>query len=194
MSITAELIALRNLHAAVDSAAIAAALIELGAFGCDAAPQRAAVDELEYAFNRLYVGPAAPIAPPYASAWLDPDRRLMGDVTARVAGLYDALGLCSPLAGSVPDDHLALELDAWLALDALVAAVPNAPAAPAARLRRWFVDEHLARWLPAFIDRVAAAADVPPPLQRANRRLAACLAAARGADAVLFPTLETEGA
>lgn len=144
-------------------------------------------DALEFAFNRLFVGPAAPVAPPYASAWLDPERRLMGDVTGRVTAVYDTIGLCSPLAGSVPDDHLALELDAALALAALVADAPAPlpPDAPVALLRRWFVDEHLAQWLPLFIARVDATAELPPALRHVNRCLADWLDDERRAVAAL---------
>lgn len=164
------LAALRDFHAARDGPALAAAAAALGGPALDDEGAQA----LEFAFNRLFVGPAAPFAPPYASVWLDPERRLMGDVTGRVAAVYDTIGLRSPLAGSVPDDHLALELDAALALAAMAGAAP-APLpsqAPVALLRRWFVEEHLAQWLPQFIARVDAAADVPPALQHANRCLA----------------------
>lgn len=164
------LTALRDFHAAHDGPAMAAAVAALGGPALDGEGTEA----LEFAFNRLFVGPAAPIAPPYASAWLDPERRLMGDVTGRVAALYDTIGLRSPLAGSVPDDHLALELDAALVLAALAGDVtaPLPSHAPVALVRRWFAEEHLALWLPQFIARVEAAADLPPALHHVNRCLA----------------------
>lgn len=164
------LAALRDFHAAHDGRSMAAAVAKLGGPTLD----DDGAEALEFAFNRLFVGPAAPVAPPYASAWLDPERRLMGDVTGRVTAVYETIGLCSPLAGSVPDDHLALELDAALALAALAgeSPAPLSSQAPVALLRRWFVDEHLAQWLPLFINRIDAAADVPHALRHANRCLA----------------------
>lgn len=168
------LVALRDFHAARHGPEMAAAAAALGATPLLGAE----IDELEYAFNRLFVGPAAPLAPPYASAYLDPEHRLMGDVTGRVAAIYDAIGLRSPLSGSVPDDHIALELDAALAFGELLrghgAARPVD--APLAMLWRYFVCEHLALWLPAFTARIESAGDVPPPLRHVNQCLNAWLA------------------
>jgi len=127
-------------------------------------------DALEFAFNRLFVGPAALVAPPYASAYLEPEGLVMGEVTLRAREVYRRLGLVSPLEGALPDDHLALELDALLAMDR--ASRAGAPE-ELALLRRSFLTDHLRRWVPSFCSRVAAAPDVPEPL-RAVQGLLEC--------------------
>ena len=161
------LIALRDFFAARDGTAMAAACAALGGEAVPLDP-----DALEYAFNRLFVGPGKVVAPPYASVYLDPEHRLMGDVTQRVAAIYEAIGLACPRPGSLPDDHLALELDALLAFRALGT---RAPDAGLAALRRYFLHEHMALWLPRFATAVRQAAEVPPAIARVIALLLACL-------------------
>jgi TorA maturation chaperone TorD len=105
---------------------------------------------VEYEFNRLFVGPASVPAPPYASAYCESDRVLMGKAALEARELYHRLGLAVPREGVIPDDHLAYELEAMIVLkSALGADTPSAPDAVARHA--WFVREHLARWLPHFI-------------------------------------------
>ena len=54
-------------------------------------------DKLEFAFNRLFVGPRCPLAPPFASCYMDVERTLMGPTTLRVRGMRRACGLAAPL-------------------------------------------------------------------------------------------------
>ena len=105
----------------------------------------------EYEFNRLFVGPAAVPAPPFASAWTESDRALMGRATMEARQTYHRLGLAVPAEGVVPDDHLSYELEAVLAMTSTHAAGDPPADAEVADLRAWFVGEHLARWLPHFI-------------------------------------------
>lgn len=133
----------------------------------------------EYAFNRLFVGPMAVPAPPYASAWLETDPRLMGESTMDVRDLYHALGYAVPDEGATPDDHLSFELDAALALLALreaadAASPSSAPAPSPSTLAtytqeawRWLVAEHMGAWVPRFVQHALAEPDVPPAIARA---------------------------
>lgn len=130
--------------------------------------------DAEYAFNRLFVGPMTVPAPPYASAWLETEPRLMGESTMDVRALYHALGYAVPDEGTAPDDHLSFELDAALALLALNDA-PR-PAANAQREERglavndawcWLVAEHMGAWVPRFVQRALAEPGVPPVIARA---------------------------
>lgn len=137
--------------------------------------------DAEYAFNRLFVGPMAVPAPPYATAWLETEPRLMGEAAMDMRALYHALGRAVPGEGTAPDDHLSFELDAALALLALRGAgdriVPSsAPAptpassAPAADVEdawRWLVAEHMGAWVPRFVQRALAEPGVPPAIARA---------------------------
>src|SRR5690349_17543560 len=72
-----------------------------------------AVDDwsaVEFSFNRLFVGPRALLAPPYASIYLDGDNtRLMNESTMKIRQLYELVGLVSPWLNKIPDDHVALE-------------------------------------------------------------------------------------
>lgn len=132
--------------------------------------------EAEYAFNRLFVGPMAVPAPPYASAWLETEPRLMGESTMDVRALYHALGYAVPGEGTTPDDHLSFELDAALALLALrgadhPAAAPaeggDEPGLAVEEAWRWLVAEHMGAWVPRFVQRALAEPGVPPAIARA---------------------------
>ncbi|MEG2171756.1 MAG: molecular chaperone TorD family protein [Desulfovibrionaceae bacterium] len=111
--------------------------------------------ELEYAFNRIFVGPGPIPAPPYASVYLNHDKCLMGTGTLRVRALMHSLHLSVPHEGHDPDDFLPYELDLYLALTAL------SPAAVDAQARHWFLHEHLPHWLTLFIRQAQEANTTP---------------------------------
>jgi putative dimethyl sulfoxide reductase chaperone len=104
---------------------------------------------VEYEFNRLFVGPAAISAPPYASAYCESGRVLMGKAALEARQLYHRLGLAVPQEGVIPDDHLAYELEAMIVLKSALRAEASSPDTQA--LHAWFVREHLGQWLPHFI-------------------------------------------
>jgi TorA maturation chaperone TorD len=191
---------LRDLFAARDANDLRAASLALDAcrvrFGCARATRGAAPcttpgadtadtpghwQEAEYAFNRLFVGPMAVPAPPYASAWLETEPRLMGEAAMDMRALYHALGRAVPGEGTAPDDHLSFELDAALALLALrgagnrivsssepaPAAASSTPAADVEDAWRWLVAEHMGAWVPRFVQRALAEPGVPPAIARA---------------------------
>lgn len=117
--------------------------------------------EVEYDFNRLFVGPAALPAPPYASAYgMEPT--LMGAPALEVRDLYRRMGLAVPDQGSVPDDHLAFELDAALGLSVMEAS--DGELAADAAMRQWLVDRHMSGWVPKFIRAVKNQQDVSAPV------------------------------
>ncbi len=117
--------------------------------------------EAAFCFNRLFVGPKALAAPPYATVYLDGDAtRLMGASTARVRQLYDMLGLTSPWENKIPDDHIAFELDAlWQISHALQSVV-----SPQLKDAQAYLHEHLRAWVPAFVERIRAAPDPHPSI------------------------------
>jgi TorA maturation chaperone TorD len=164
------LVALRDFFAARDGGAMVAAYAALAQAPHVEAPS---ADDLECDFNRLFVGPGKVAAPPYASIYLDSDHRLMGDATRRAAAIYDAIGLASPLPGSLPDDHLALELDAVLAFRTLLVREPSAELSV---LWSYFLHDHLALWVPQFVAAVRGAGQVPPAIARVVALLSAWLA------------------
>jgi TorA maturation chaperone TorD len=115
----------------------------------------------EYAFNRLFVGPIAPQAPPFASVYLEPEAMLMGPSTLQARHLYQMVGLVCPWQDTLPDDHLSLELDACLRIRyaALEGASPELT-----EVYAFFLTQHIANWLPLFSRRVREAPAVPPTI------------------------------
>jgi putative dimethyl sulfoxide reductase chaperone len=159
-SIHAELAALRDLFIARDGSEMQRALAGLARAKDEPEPPTGP-DELEFAFNRLFVGPAEVSAPPYASIYLEDEPRLMGQATLDIRRFYHLIGLVSPWQGSVPDDHISLELDALLRLNQGLAASPN-PELQA--LRAWLLEDHMARWVPGFVQRLTRARETHPAL------------------------------
>lgn len=117
--------------------------------------------ELEFEFNRLFIGPDAVPAPPFASVYLEKEPQLMGRSTLEVRELYLGLGLAVP-SGGAPDDFLPYEMEAWVRLCALESEAPAQEGREAIReARRWLVLEHMALWMPRFIERASASAPSP---------------------------------
>lgn len=129
--------------------------------------------EVEYDFNRLFVGPTAIPAPPYASAY-QKEPSLMGKPTLEVREAYRAMGLEVPDRNATPDDHLAYELDAVVALGSV-----KEGHADMERLQAWFIDEHMGGWVPKFTAAVMEQPDVSAPVQMAVEALTAWLESAR---------------
>ncbi len=113
---------------------------------------------LEYAFNRLFVGPGEVAAPPYASVHLDGDHLHMGPSTMDMRALLESLGLQVPDPNVVPDDFLPFELEAYARLLDLLENPKTAE--PAGEALVWLGGEHMGKWLPLFLAR-ARKADPP---------------------------------
>lgn len=103
---------------------------------------------LEAEFNRFFVGPDAPLAPPYASIYLEKSGLLMGKTTQEVRELYTLFGLKNPKEGQLPDDFLGFELDAYYQLLYIELHSNIFYLAP---LRCYFLQEHMARWIIPFV-------------------------------------------
>lgn len=67
--------------------------------------------QLEFDFNRLFVGPDKLLASPYESSYRNRDQTLMQKETLQVREFYSRAGLEVANKGVEPDDHLALELE-----------------------------------------------------------------------------------
>lgn len=129
--------------------------------------------EVEYDFNRLFVGPAAVPAPPYASAYAE-DTLLMGKSTLEVRDAYRAIGLEVPEMNSTPDDHLAFELDAVAALCG--AEVRNETGE---QVQTWLVSQHMSGWVPRFASAVKDQPSVSEPVFMAVEALISWLESAK---------------
>lgn len=128
-------------------------------------------ERTEFAFNRLFVGPMALEAPPYASVYLEDEPQVMGRTTMLVRSVYETFGLVSPWKNTVPDDHVSLELDAVLAMRQMALVAGPTILAQLKELRRIFLEEHILIWMPKFCDRMENAASADPVLRSAAASL-----------------------
>lgn len=143
---------------------LAGELPELGIIGADletyAQARPPELRQMGFEFNRLFVGPASPPAPPYESVYLSPDRLVMQEQTLSVRQSYQAENLMTASQGSAPDDFIAAELEfAAYLLSRLREEAFLGNSATAGQYRRLFntfMDEHPRRWLPAFAAEVRA--------------------------------------
>jgi TorA maturation chaperone TorD len=110
-------------------------------------------DAKALAFSRLFLGPFEILAPPYASFYLEPDQRVMGEVSQWVATQYDKGGL-QPCDGprEVPD-HVALECECMYFL--LFQSITTGEGAWEEQIQLF--RRHLAQWIPAFANAVRKA-------------------------------------
>jgi TorA maturation chaperone TorD len=152
--------ALQDFFMAVHATEMAASYEALALLADAPAPYVEDWRSVEFAFNRLFVGPKTLLAPPYASVYLEPEPQLMGRTTLQIRELYTLLDLQSPFKNVVPDDHISLELDAYRQLLAAESAID----APELELARGYLAAHLRRWLPAFVARVQGAGVTPPAI------------------------------
>jgi len=118
--------------------------------------------DVEFAFNRLFVGPAALQAPPFSSVYLDAQGLVMGQTTLDVREMYATLGLESPWKNLLPDDHISLELDAVLAMNHIANQVDDEEIKT---LQARFM-EHMKKWVPLFANWVLTAPSHHPVIDR----------------------------
>jgi putative dimethyl sulfoxide reductase chaperone len=111
---------------------------------------------VEFSFNRLFVGPKAPVAPPFASVYLEAEPQLMGASTMRVREIYQLAGLQSPLKNKVPEDHISYELDC---LRQFSVALNQIPSNEMSGMRDYLLSS-MQRWLPLLIQRIRSAENV----------------------------------
>ena len=116
--------------------------------------------EVEFAFNRLFVGPAALEAPPYSSVYLDGESLVMGKTMLDVREMYGALGLESPWKNSLPDDHISLELDAALAMNHIAQQTEQVEMH---NLRDRYIN-HMDSCVPLFAERILASQSSHPAI------------------------------
>ncbi len=159
--------AMRDFFLAGDASELEKAYLEI----CGPSQGEASFDpdwqEVEFAFNRLFVGPAALEAPPFSSVYLDGQSLVMGKTTLDVRGMYGALGLESPWKNTLPDDHISLELDAVLAINHLARQTEQVEIQ---ELRKRFMT-HMQSWVPLFAGKILQA----PSSHPAINHVAKCL-------------------
>ncbi|MCG3207567.1 MAG: Tat proofreading chaperone DmsD [Anaerolineae bacterium] len=168
----AQLKAMRDFFVARNAAELAAAYTYLADWVSQPAPAVTDWQAVEFGFNRLFVGPKAPLAPPFASVYLEPEPQLMGQSTLHVRQIYQLVGLESPWKNVIPEDHIGFELDAYRQLRV---AAQQVQSHELHALLNYFLTRHLNIWLPRFARRVKTAAAVPAAINFVVDCLAAWL-------------------
>ncbi len=128
-----------------------------------AADPQATADQLAVDFADIYLTHALR-ASPYESVWRDEDHLVMQGPTFEVRQFYREHGVVVTDRHTMPDDHLAHQLEFIARL------LDQGQAAAAAK----FMDAHLMLWLPDFATRVAARAATPVYALLALLTLRAC--------------------
>ncbi len=149
--------ALRDFFVARDAIELSRAFDVLSTCCPENVPQVSDWKPVEFAFNRLFVGPDRLQAPPFASVYLDPEPQLMGQTTVKIRQIYQLLGLTSPWKNKIPDDHLSLELDGYRQLKTALADVDSEELRA---LQQYFL-KHFQAWIFKFIDHVKQVDNVP---------------------------------
>ncbi|MDQ7094062.1 molecular chaperone TorD family protein [Desulfosporosinus sp. PR] len=107
-----------------------------------------------FEFNRLFVGPTSPIAPPYESVYLSPERLVMQEHTLEVRQMYQAENLMATSQGTAPDDFIATELEfAAYLLNCVSRESSRGNSSNAVKyldLYNEFMQKHPQRWLKLF--------------------------------------------
>jgi TorA maturation chaperone TorD len=92
----------------------------------------------------------------------------MGETTLMVRRLYQTVGLVSPWQGKIPDDHISLELDACLHMRM---GLLQSGSAQLGDIYSYFLNEHMARWVPAFLARINEARKLPALIGWVGRKM-----------------------
>jgi putative dimethyl sulfoxide reductase chaperone len=113
-------------------------------------------------YARLFLGPPAPLAPPYGSVWLEDGRRVMGESTLAAMDLYAELGFELDEGFQEPPDHIAAELEfLYLIIFRENEARRDGEVETLRKisdLKRRFLARHLACWLRPFASAVGSGA------------------------------------
>ena len=109
-------------------------------------------------YMHLFIGPEKLVAPPWESVYQGEDAMLFQEVTLEVRKVYRAFGMQAAAYQRVPDDSLALELAfmstlAGRALDAFRAG-DDAGVRTNLNGSAEFLEKHLLRWIPKFLERM----------------------------------------
>ena len=113
---------------------------------------------MTYEFNRLFVGPSTPEAPPYESVYLSLDHLVMGEQTLAVRKIYMQEHLHVTGQGHEPDDFIATELE--FAAYLLSRIMDKQTAKNDIQIQYYktlyheFWSQHLSLWLGMFAQRV----------------------------------------
>ncbi|GAB4178666.1 MAG: hypothetical protein Kow00108_14480 [Calditrichia bacterium] len=115
-------------------------------------------EDFKLAYATLFLGPFKIMAPPYASFYLEPDHKLMGQVSDYVANSYAEAGLIPGTGPRELPDHVALE---WEFIYFLLHQYFNTGDKKWLQRKEQFIQNHMAHWIPMFADAVRKASVHP---------------------------------
>jgi len=114
---------------------------------------------MAYEYNRLFVGPTTPVAPPYESVYLSPTHLVMGEQTLAVREIYRQENLLTAGQSPEPDDFIATELEFAAYLLSRIMDAQSAKNDIRIQLYKTLYHEfwakHLSLWLGLFAQRVS---------------------------------------
>jgi TorA maturation chaperone TorD len=116
--------------------------------------RRKLLEDLNWDYHRLFVGPYKLLAPPYESAYRNDSHLVMQEETIAVREVYQTAGLRVKNLHTFPDDHIGIELELmyYLTKENYKALLEKKreKALQFLNLQKKFLDEHLSRWIPLF--------------------------------------------
>ncbi len=115
-------------------------------------------EDLAVEFARLFIGPAPPLAMPFASYYLSESHTLMTEETLGVRKKYLEAGLAVKDLHRIPDDHVGIELDFLYFLTANILELSESgkeeEAEKLLKIRGAFLKDHFALWVPRFASKI----------------------------------------
>lgn len=111
-------------------------------------------EEINLAYTTLFLGPFEILASPYASTYLEPEGKLMGEVSQYVVGEFADVGLVPNSEPREIPDHICQEMEFMYFL-AFEQARTEDPAMALRQRRFWH--NHLGRWMAPFATKVLQA-------------------------------------
>jgi TorA maturation chaperone TorD len=116
------------------------------------------LEELAVEYARLFIGPNNPPAVPFASFYLSRSNLLITDETVEVRRRYLEAGVGVKELYTIPEDHIAIELDfLYFLTEKILENLEKNELNEASRLfeiRNNFINDHMKRWVPVFTEKI----------------------------------------
>lgn len=122
-----------------------------------------AYDKVHWDFTRLFIGPEAPLAPPWESAYLSEYKLLFQKQTMEVRRIYRKYEFLPANYPHEADDHLGLEMEFMFHLAAQAKAALDEgnleQASEQLKEQALFLEEHLLKWIPKLVEDILKSAE-----------------------------------
>lgn len=115
------------------------------------------LEDLLWEYTRLFIGPYKLPCPPWESVYTSGRRLMMQEAYDEVQGFYNEVGLKIDNPNIMPD-HIGAELNFLAILPQKMISEPE-KRLYYAEMAKKFLDEHLMRWIPQFVQDMEKTAD-----------------------------------